>query len=241
MKPYYQAKQEFEREYWAAADWTKPNTLIANEAGVNDLTVIAWRTALNKPKNPRKPRDPKPKEERRQEWQTWDWSKLNSQIARQHGIGRERVRQIRRLLDKPNPNPELRRPVSALIEAKINEFVHLTSREAAKAIGCTRDQLLNAARPLGIRFAKQGSNPTERPEWAIMNWRLPNRDLEKVWGLTFGRVASKRNRSSKPPPVYDIRFGKQISDPKYAEELEAEKAKAAEFKQRANGCAQPVN
>ena len=127
-------------------------------------TVQRWAAFLGYPI-----RDGRSERSSRVNWSSVDWRKPNVAIARELGVSRERVRQVRR------------------------EMI-------AKQ---------DASRPSAPkRRAAQSPNSS-------FDWRLPNRDLAEIHGMTVQQVANLRFRMNAGPARWDVRGGRHLKDPQY--------------------------
>lgn len=64
----------------------------------------------------------------------------------------------------------------------------------------------------------------------LMNWELPNTDLEEIWVMRFNRAGIERNRHKKRSPRWKKNGGITPKDPEYHRALEVERSKAQEYK-----------
>lgn len=78
-------------EVLRSIDWKKLDKVIADELKISVVTVWRWRKMAGAISEARK--GPIPKDRT-----GWDWSMNNTQLAKLHGVTRQRVHQIRRYL-----------------------------------------------------------------------------------------------------------------------------------------------
>ncbi len=95
-------------------DWSKSNVELAEELGLRSASHIGFmRRRLGAPESPHfhKMRA-KFREPRLAKWRGWNWRKQDVELAREKGLSRERIRQIRELLGLPKSphHGELTRP-----------------------------------------------------------------------------------------------------------------------------------
>ena len=143
-------------------------------------------------------------------WSKLDWSKTNLDLADELGLSRERIRQIRLKVGAPKlPHPHrLRKTTAALQWAKDNldQLKGLTAAELWRKHGINlrwrRGPLYQFLKPFlrnGILFKKH--------RWDLMNFKLPNRDLERIWRLPRYMVTAYRFRNRRPQPTWRSRRG----------------------------------
>ncbi|HEY2585200.1 MAG TPA: hypothetical protein VGI81_05500 [Tepidisphaeraceae bacterium] len=158
----------------------------------------------------------------RVDWRRIDWRKTNVQIARELGVSRERVRQVRRTSG------------IAPVETAAQRFSHfvVTHRERL------RDSTVRGAIELsGMKVCyevarqvlrKAGIKPLKRNDEPLPHdWRLPNRDLARIYGRSEQQIANLRFRTAAGAAKWDLRGGRALRDPAYRAALEREKRWAA--------------
>lgn len=87
------------RPFWQppeGVDWSRPAAHIAKECGVAVTTVLRWTRRNSLPVRPRG--SPKAG---RLDPAVLDWSSQDVALARQHGVCRERIRQLRKAAGLP--------------------------------------------------------------------------------------------------------------------------------------------
>lgn len=249
-------------------NWNLPDEVNAALAGCAVYTIRAKRLAAGvKRKRGRKPgqKDSKPRARRLrcskqyvvqarrlagidlvrkltdEEWRALDWTKQDAALAREIGVSRERVRQVRLELGKPKAKrhrARLSTPVRDAILAKLKSADGLTMREVAAATGSTLPYVYQVGRMIGYQFRNdRGTMP-----WHLMNWDLPNTTLQQVWGLApppsqrdgFA-PAQARHRLGYPKAKWDMRYRQRVeSDPAYQAAVREERRTAAEWKRSTN-------
>ena len=179
-------------------------------------------------------------------WSKVDWSKQNCELADEMGLSGERIRQIRKQLGAPKPTHPDRKRITrqAFKWAKDNldELKGLTWAELQRKYGLAdywrRSPLHSFLKP----FLRDGTLIPKHP-WDQMNFRLPNRDLERIWRLPFNVVPEHRFRKQRPPPKWrckpgrgGIPFSGRADREAYHRAVKAEERKAARYFARASGC-----
>jgi hypothetical protein len=134
-------------------------------------------------------------------WSKVDWSKRNIELAEETGLSRERIRQIRQQVGAPKPahrNRRKRKAAQALRWAKDNleKLKGLSISELGRKYGLSRWQgsvVYQFFKPL-----LRDGRPKHR--WDLMNFRLPNRDLERIWRLPYNIAGPHRIRKQLQHP-----------------------------------------
>ena len=83
-------------------------------------------------------------------------------------------------------------------------------------------------REAGVRVARE---PLPSPLDAA-DWRLPNLDLSRVWGVTSVAVARRRRVTGAIPAQWDLRDPQTLRDPEYRKVLRREREKARRLGRR---------
>lgn len=102
-------KDKEKLKLFSSLDWFKTNRLLASETGFCALTVRAWRYRLGHPKARWKRLPEWDEHHRRADWAKVDWKLQDIILSKQLGVSRERVRQVRRRLEKPDPDTKKKR------------------------------------------------------------------------------------------------------------------------------------
>lgn len=153
-------------------------------------------------------------------WDTVEWTWRDADIARELGVSRERVRQVRKKGGiAPPVNPV--RQFTAFVAANSERLATMTVQEAVLASG----------EPLGLQAARRilhaaGIKPIRRTHYPTFDWRIPNRDLAEIWGVSSHYVATLRRRLRAGPARWNLRGGAKISSRIYKKVLNQEKQNA---------------
>jgi len=227
---------------WRAVDWTKTDVELAEAMGYRSSSSIgAIRRRIGAPKSPRwHQHRSKFREPNLVKWRSWDWSKQNAELARETGLTKERIRQIRQLLGAPqSPNyrkdlSRLRRNTTALQWAakNLDRLKGLSGAEVERKYGFWRDcpvgEFLKAKGVLrnGRLFPKH--------RWGLMNFELPSRVLERIWRLPFNMAVAYRSRKHLPAPKWRLAGGPAALQRRgqlraYNRAVTAEERKAAKY------------
>jgi hypothetical protein len=180
-------------------------------------------------------------------WSKLDWSKQNSALADEMGVCREYIRQIRHQVGAPKPAHPLRRrkSVKALQWAKDNldKLKGLTGAELGRKYGLSPHWQNGPLYPFLKPFLRDG-RLIRKHRWDLMNFRLPNRDLERIWRLPRNMVASYRFRMQRPRATWCFRpgpgcthFSGRGERQAYQRTVKAEERKAARYFARRTMCA----
>jgi hypothetical protein len=170
-------------------------------------------------------------------WAKWDWSKSNAVLADEMGLSRERLRQIRQLVGAPKPaqrRHRMAKSIKAMQWAKDNldKLKGLSRVELVRKYGFSRWQgstLYQFLKP----YLRDGRR---KHRWDLMNFKLPNCDLERIWKLPGNMAGSYRYRKRLPRPTWYSRRGRGYAKPRnrgqlhaYRRTLNAEKRNAAKY------------
>jgi hypothetical protein len=173
-------------------------------------------------------------------WSEVDWSKSNIELADEAGLSRERIRQVRQQLGAPKPtygHPRMRKSAEQLQWAKDNleKLKGLSWAEVVRKYGVSRNRWRGPLYQFLRPFLRDGRRIRKYP-WHQMNFRLPNRDLERIWRLPYYMVAAYRWRKRRPPPTWrvkpgtwDIQFGGRREVQAYRLAVKAEERNAARY------------
>ena len=154
------------------------------------------------------------------DWTRADWTKRDSDIARTLGVSRERVRQIRQRNGIARASTPIRR-FEQFVAEQGERLGTMTVQQAVEESG---EQLCLSAGRHVLRLA--GITAARRSEHRKLDWRLPNRDLASIWGLSGHYVATLRLRLRAGPAKWDLHGGATIDDAAYRNLLRAEKLNA---------------
>ena len=143
-------------------------------------------------------------------WSKLDWSKQDVELADEMGLSRERIRQIRKQVGAPEPthHRRSRKTAQALQWAKdkLDKFKGLSAAELRRKYGLSRywqtGLLYQFLKPL----LRDGRRIRKHP-WDLMNFRLPNRGLERIWRLPYNLAGLYRWRKRRPPSPWRIKPG----------------------------------
>jgi hypothetical protein len=138
-------------------------------------------------------------------WSAVDWSKQNSELADQTGLSRERIRQIRQLVGAPKSrhHGRMRKSTAALQWAKDNldKLKGLSAAEVVRKYGLSPYWRGSSLHQFLKPFLRNG-NLIRKHQWHLMNFRLPNRDLESIWRLPPKTAAACRRQNQHPQPTW---------------------------------------
>ncbi|MGO8928293.1 MAG: hypothetical protein ACLQU3_15605 [Limisphaerales bacterium] len=169
-------------------------------------------------------------------WSKVDWSKLNCELADETGLSRERIRQIRQRVGAPKPTHRSRRrkTAKALQWAKDNleKLKGLSKAELTRKYGISRypgSALKEFLKP----FVRDGRR---KHRWDLMNFRLPDCDLERIWRLSRNMAGPYRFRKQLQRPTWCSRRGRRYKHfsgrgqgQAYHRTVKAEERKAARY------------
>ena len=156
-------------------------------------------------------------------WEKVDWCKRDAEIARELGISRERVRQVRASRGiGPSAHRALVHKFSKWVIAHRDKLHGLPVYEVLKMFDCTLSQ--QVARRLLRAHNVRPHDPASR--WRGIDWRLPNRDLARIWGTSAKYIANIRARLNVGPADWDAKSSRIAEDTAYQQALAQENIKS---------------
>jgi len=170
-------------------------------------------------------------------WSKLDWSKSNSELADEAGLSRERLRQIRQAVGVPKPaHRHNRLPKSAKVmqwaKDNLEKLKGLSGTELRRKYGLgfwRGTALYQFLRP----FLRDGRR---KHRWGLMDFRLRNRDLERIWRLPHNVVGSHRCAKQLSRSTWYFRRGRGYTHldgrgqiEAYRRTVKAEERKAARY------------
>lgn len=210
-----------------AWDWSKSNSEIARETGVNYRSICVWRRKLKKPAVERQASDlyaGSSPATNRVDFSGVDWTMTDASIGRALGCTREFVRQKRAQFKQPKMyswDKEYEK-----FKAEFGGRETLTLAEARKKFPTMADQTFRK------RCGKAGIK-VQRPiaerihHWSGINFQLPNLVLSNLWKIPVNQVAMHRSNHLLGRPLFRSVNG---TIPEiYRSLVEAEKVKAEEW------------
>lgn len=176
-------KPAYSKVKWDKIDWTKTDSLIASEEGVSTTNVFLHRKILGKPKGYKGAKRIQLGTMVKQGVITPDWKKTDTNIARELGVTREYVRQLRMLCGK---TPSVRKKAVTLCK----EDKELTAKEVAIKYGIIPAYALQLAKEQGVKLKR----PKAWSRWEGTDWSKRNCDLAREHGVSPMSVCIARRR-----------------------------------------------
>jgi hypothetical protein len=135
-------------------------------------------------------------------WELVDWCQRDAEIARKLDISRERVRQVRAARGVgPSAHRALVHRFSRWINTNRERLHGMPVYEVLKIFGCDLSQ--QVARRLLRAHGIKSHDPASR--WRGIDWRLPNRDLARIWSTSAKYIANIRARLEVGPAHWDAK------------------------------------
>ena len=192
---------------------------IANELGEAYASVYRWADLFQYPfpdlrREGRVPSD---------SWELVDWCQRDAEIARKLDISRERVRQVRAARGVgPSAHRALVQRFNKWINTNRERLNGMPVYEVLKMFGCDLSQ--QVARRL---LRAQGIKPHDpASRWRGIDWRLPNRDLARIWATSAKYIANIRARLEVGPAEWDAKNSKIEQIVEYQQALAQELIKS---------------
>jgi hypothetical protein len=216
---------------WNSIDWSRQDRDITEELQINPNRVSSTRRRLRKPR-PKFWHKPKTFVAFLERWNKVDWRQANVALARQMGVSQERVRQIRKSLNKPEktikaPHPGVNRRLRQ-IDVNLDRLRGLTLRQATEllcfglASGTAARRYLDA-----LEVLRHGSR---RHPWNEMNFDLGNTVLARIWKVRRDIITTYRHRHGIGPAKWNGNTfhpsSRRANDATYCRAVADERAKA---------------
>lgn len=226
---------------WRSWDWSKPDVELAEDMGFSNSFIGVIRRRIGAPKSPRwhKYRS-KFKEPSLAKWRSWDWSKQDVELAREKGLSRERIRQIRQLLGVPkspyHKSGSVSRRQNALAlqwaAKNLGRLRGLSRAEVERKYGFK--QHLHVYAFLKAKGVLRNGHLIRKYRWGLMNFDLPNGVLQRIWKLPLYRVTTYRSRKRLPAPKWTLTGGPAALQRRgelraYNRAMQTEERKAAKY------------
>jgi hypothetical protein len=157
------------------------------------------------------------------QWDSVEWGQRDAVIARDLGVSRERVRQVRA---SRGMGPSEHR-------AAVQRFEQFVAAESQRLHGMPIAQIVeeygsSISPQIARRIVRAAGIRAHDPEsrWRSVDWRLTNRDLAVVWGTSAKYIANVRARLGVGPSQWDARSTRNITEPTYVAALAKEQERA---------------
>ncbi len=204
---------------WASLDWSQSNNELHRRTGIGIGTIARYRKKLAMPNPSTPPRGEKYKLTPEM-IAAADWVyERDVDLGRKWGVSRERVRQLRQALHKPQCRAKN-------TSAKILELFRWIDENRAgiegKHVADVLPLMPEASRPVRIRCLRKAGVKLHylfghsqcHPHWKLINWALPNIVIEMIWTSCSGinGIANARVRWSFGPPKWAVQRYDVITD-----------------------------
>ncbi len=137
-----------------------------------------------------------------EDWKRIDWSKRDAEIARELCLSRERVRQVRASEGhRPSAQRAATERFERWVETNREKLNGMHVAEILQFFGASISPQI--ARRLLRAHAIQPHDPTAR--WRELDWRLPNRDLGRIWSTSAKYIANVRAQLKVGPAKWDAK------------------------------------
>jgi len=157
------------------------------------------------------------------DWDHVDWCQRDAEIARTLDISRERVRQVRAARGiGPSAQRALVHKFSKWVIGNREKLHGMPVYEVLRMFVCDLSQ--QVARRLLRAHGVKPHDPASR--WRGIDWRLPNRDLARIWGTSAKYIANIRARLKVGPAEWDAKSSKIGESLQYQQSLAQEMIKS---------------
>jgi len=170
------------------------------------------------------------REKNREEWSKWDWTKKDIELAAEHNLTRERVRQIRAEL-LLGSSRDVHRTLPSKIKADPAYYKELfskhTKKELVSILGVGYFTIQKASREFDLPTLSPDRNP-----WHLVDFNLPNQVIEEIWGIDHQVTSNYRREHGKSRSPYWIARGRPTDNPVYTALVEKQTELAYKWKNR---------
>ena len=226
---------------WRSWDWSKSNVELAEEMGFSSSFVGDIRRRVGAPKSLHFHKyRAKFKKPNLTKWRSWDWSKQDIELAREKGLSRERIRQIRQLLGLPKSprhgdRPRNRRQQELALQWATENPDRLRGLSWAEVKRNYRfNRKCHVYAFLKAKGVLRNGKLIRKHRWDLMNFDLPSSVLERIWKLPFCAAGGYRCRKRLRAPKWRLFGGPAVLQRRgqfraYHRAVRAEKRKAAKY------------
>lgn len=218
---------------WDALDWSRNNALLSRDCGIDAKVIGSYRMRMGKQMPTVHAFNIILTDER---LATVDWEMTaDADIARAFGVSRERIRQIRLKLGKPQCKVKgLHLKAATILRWLVENRDNLEGKslseiaELAPHEGTARPVVYDLIKRSGIKLGPGSPHFRHRGfDWNQINFDLPNIVLSLIWGFSQCRIGTTRNINFKPYQKWWLGgFSKEIHEPELLLAIEEEKQKA---------------
>jgi hypothetical protein len=128
-----------------------------------------------------------------------DWSKQNVELAAETGLTQERIQQIRLRVGAPKSPQQHRWRKTAKVlpwaRDNLDQIKGLSWAEVVLKYGLPPYERESTLHQFLKPFLRNGSR---KHRWDLMNFKLPNRDLQRIWRLPYNKAGSYRYEHRLP-------------------------------------------
>jgi len=155
-------------------------------------------------------------------WADADWSLRDADLARQLGVSRERIRQVRAARGiGPSAHRNEVQKFQRWVKANVQKLHGQPVAEVMESFGGSLS--LQVARRILRSAGVKPHDPGSR--WRGVDWRLPNRDLAKLWDASPKYVANIRARLKVGPARFNLKNGNTVQNDRYKKAVADERKK----------------
>jgi len=128
-----------------------------------------------------------------------DWSRQDVEIAKEYGVTRERVRQVRIARGAAQPRLKQATPIARRvrdwIEANPDKHGQATRLDISEATGASVSTVSSVTGRMGFKIARNSSAAATWPD--RVNWDLPNQMLAQIWDISCQYISNTRCKHNK--------------------------------------------
>lgn len=136
---------------------------------------------------------------KRKQWRAVDWTKQDVVIARELNVSRERVRQVRNILDKPKSPNHYKRTTPRFTDREIELIGLASDAKIAKYLGCSVLTVWKYRKQLGRKSVAEAKREAKWNQEVIgLMGKESDYFIAKKFGITAMDVNRKRRSLGIP-------------------------------------------
>lgn len=188
------------------------------------------------------PRHPNPTASK-VDWEKIDWVQHDSKIAFEQGVTRQHISHQRKALGIPTATKLIEQQqvdkLKQLAESQGGSLEHIPVEIVMKAMNIpTVYKVTEIAKKAGVKL-KRGR--ADRPPYHLVNWELPNIDIERIWKMSRNSPANYRCSKRLQAPRWTPAATATQQDPEYIQAIQQETQKAQDRKALINKAERELN
>jgi hypothetical protein len=153
---------------------------------------------------------------------TIDWTRRDADIAEEFNVSRERIRQVRLMLEKSKV-PKTKSDTTELRKSDNSTFEGKTLDECCEMFpNLSKNYIYTLLKRKGVQLKRKQSS-ARSPVWSLLNFDLSNNRLEDIWNLSYNAATRYRTHHARwsGSHIYE--------DPEFLDAISMETEKASNY------------